>query len=232
MRRQMSYRRYRTMIILIREDEVPPWADPPQSVDEKLASVHIEHFKERHEALLRQYIVALSPELSKEPALIPPMILKVNESKRRVPRKQGPPRTQSTAKQEATIKHVTKMLVANVVVPSQAPYYSQVLITGKKDPVTGLKSMSDTRLCVDFRPLNEISESMGWPIPNTQQLLQRFGYKRPKYFAVLDLTSGYWQAPIDDGSRWLTAFICVMGIFEWLRVAMFLKGLRPTFRVH
>jgi hypothetical protein len=213
-----------------REEETPPWAEPPQSVDEKIASVHIEHFKERHDALLRQYIVALSPELSKETALIPPMVLKVDESKWRSPRNQGPPRTQSTAKQNATINHVTKMLEANVVAPSQAPYYSQVLLTGKQDPVTGLKSMADTRLCVDYRPLNEISESMGWPIPNTQQLLQRLGYKKPKYFAVLDLTSGYWQAPLDIKSRWLTAFICVMGIFEYLRVAMGLKGAPSYFQ--
>ena len=35
-----------------RQDETPSWVEPPQSVDEKLSSVHIEHFKDRHKALL------------------------------------------------------------------------------------------------------------------------------------------------------------------------------------
>jgi len=105
-----------------RVDEPPPWEEAPQSVDEKIASVHIEHFKERHEALLRKYIVALSPELSTEPADIPPMVLKVDETKWRSPKNQGPPRTQSTAKQLATRGHIDKMLKASVIVPSQEPY--------------------------------------------------------------------------------------------------------------
>ena len=48
---------------------------------------------------------------------------------------------------------------------------------------------------------------MGWPIPNIKQLLDRLGAIRLKYFGVVDLTSGYHQAPLAAESQHLEAFI-------------------------
>ena len=61
-------------------------------------------------------------------------------------------------------------------------------------------------------------------------MLQRVGDKRPKIFGKLDLTSGYHQAPIDKESRSYTAFITHMGVYEWNRAAMGLKGAGPWFQ--
>ena len=38
--------------------------------------------------------------------------------------------------------------------------------------------------------------------------------------AKLDMTNGYWQAPLAESSKAFTAFICFMGIFEWNRAPM------------
>jgi transposase InsO family protein len=61
-------------------------------------------------------------------------------------------------------------------------------------------------------------------------MIRRIGEKRPKYFAVMDLTSGYHQAPLSLNSRKYTAFICFLGLFEWLRVPMGLKGAPSYFQ--
>ena len=61
-------------------------------------------------------------------------------------------------------------------------------------------------------------------------MLQRLGSHRPKLFAVMDCTSGYHQAPLSANSQVFTAFITFMGIFEWLRVPMGLKGAASYFQ--
>ena len=71
---------------------------------------------------------------------------------------------------------------------------------------------------------------MGWPIPNIENLLRRIGAKRAKYFATLDYTSGYYQAPLEESSRQYTAFITQDGIYEFNRVPMGPKGAPAYFQ--
>ena len=78
--------------------------------------------------------------------------------------------------------------------------------------------------------LNTISE--GWPIPNIKHVLERISRTKAKYFAVLDLTQGYYQMEIDEISRYLTAFRTVYGLFEWCRLPMGLKGAGSYYQSH
>ena len=80
----------------------------------------------------------------------------------------------------------------NLVQASQNPEKSQVILVKKPD--------GTFRFCIDYRSLNNATESMGWPIPNIPQMLQRIGLKKPKYFAVMDFTKGFYQAPLAEES--------------------------------
>ena len=82
----------------------------------------------------------------------------------------------------------------------------------------------------DFASTFARTKSMGWPIPNIPQVLQRIGEQKAKWFAVLDLTSGYNQAPVGERSIPLTAFMCSEGLFEWTRLPMGLKGAGAYFQ--
>ena len=77
---------------------------------------------------------------------------------------------------------------------------------------------------MDYRFLNLCTSVEGGVIPNIGETLRRIGDQKPKYFAVMDLTSGYHQAPIAEGSIPYTAFITHRGVYEWVRVPMGLKG--------
>ena len=92
------------------------------------------------------------------------------------------------------------------------------------------KSNNKWRFCVDYRNLNECSEAMGWPIPNVYRMLQRLGNKRAKFYATMDLTSGYHQAPLSKRAQAASAFITDIGMFEWLRVPMGLTGAPSHFQ--
>ena len=92
------------------------------------------------------------------------------------------------------------------------------------------KKKGEWRVCIDFRALNDATESQSWTIPNIQLMLQRLGDKRPKYFAVMDLTSGYWQAPMAEESKQFTAFRTARGTYRWKRVPMGLKSAGSYFQ--
>ena len=90
--------------------------------------------------------------------------------------------------------------------------------------------MAKWRVCMDFRSLNTQTKSMGWPIPNIKDMINKIGSKRAKWFAVLDLTSGNHQAAMDEKSKHLTAFRTATGLWEWNRLPMGLQGAGSYFQ--
>lgn len=120
-------------------------------------------------------------------------------------------------KQAALLDEFLEQMMANgIIKPSQASEYSQVLLV--KKPTGAL------RFCVDYRKLNELLKSMGWPIPNIKRLFVRLvGQRKAKYFAVLDLTSGYHQVLLDELTSKYAAFITDFGVFQPIRLWMGLK---------
>ena len=103
-----------------------------------------------------------------------------------------------------------------VTQPSQATEWSQVTIAPKPN--------GKWRFCIDYKLLNLITKGVGFPLPNIRIMIQRIGDKRPKYFACIDLTSGYHQIPLVAESRLYTAFMTTLVLFEWLRIPFGLKG--------
>ena len=174
--------------------------------------------------LLEKYSTRFSSALQPEPMKVDePMEIKVDMDKwDALKANKAPPRVMSMQKNDEIRRQLDKMLEQGVIRKSKADKYSQVLLTPKPN--------GKWRFCVDYVNLNTCTEREGWPIPNIQQMLRRIGSTDPNYFAVMDLTSGYHQAPVHPASIWLTAFITIYGLFEWLRVPMGLKGAPSYFQ--
>lgn len=174
--------------------------------------------------LCKRYSDIFSVSVRSNPAQIPPMELQVDSSKWKSNKNRGPPRPQSRDKQKEIAKQVNNYLQLGVVRPVNAEEYSQVHLVPKPTP-------NEWRFCLDFVRLNDCTDGVeGWPIPNIKHMLDRIGERKSRLFGVMDMTSGYHQAPISASSQILTAFICFMGIFCWMRVPMGLKNAASYFQ--
>ena len=172
--------------------------------------------------LLSKYAGIFSATVKKEPADVPPFELTVEQGLWEVPANKLGPRKMEKRKSDALHKQVELLVEKGVIQPSEQGYYSHGLVVPKSD---------DTwRFVVDYKNLNKISTAENWPIPNIKDMLTRIGDQRPKYFAVMDLTAGYHQAPIHANTRKWTAFMTFWGIYEWLRLPMGLKGAGAYFQ--
>lgn len=116
---------------------------------------------------------------------------------------------------------ITEMLEAGVIEPTTSAYSSP--------PVLVERPGKKPRFCVDYRELNSITtdESSGLPrIPDALKDLSQ-----AKVFSILDLKSGYWQIPLEEQSKDLTAFTTPDGAAYRFTVMPFgLKGAPATFQ--
>ena len=174
--------------------------------------------------LLHKYSDTFSRTVGQTPANIKPFELKVDKTKWETSANRAPPRPQTLAKTTASQEYIKRHLELGVIAPSQSPYWSQIHLEPKKtEPV-------EYRVCCDFRNINKCSESMNYPLPNIPAMLQRIGSHKPKYFAVLDLTSGYHQVPVSVDSQDFTSFRTLDGLYKWRRLPMGLKGAPSYFQ--
>ena len=182
-----------------------------------------ENLQRRAKALCYKYKHIFSDTLNPQPAAIPPFDLSVDEEMWNTPSNRAPVRVQSPVKEAALLTLVKSMLALGVIVKSVSAYYSQIIMVKKP---TGA-----WRFCIDYRRLNGCTPPVGGtPIPNTKGIYTRIGNSGADTFGVVDLTSGYHQAPVADNARRFTAFICFAGIFEFTRLPFGLKAAPSYFQ--
>jgi len=98
------------------------------------------------------------------------------------PIKQSPRRPPFAAR-EAEDAILDEMLQTGVIEPSNSPWSSPVCMVKKKD---------DTyRFCIDYRRLNDVTKKDAFLVPDVKDALDSL--RGAKYFATIDLLSGYWQ---------------------------------------
>ena len=103
-----------------------------------------------------------------------------------------------------------EMEKAGIIEKSRASFYSKVMLTPKPN--------GTWRFCVNYRAMNDATESASWPIPNITDLSNRLGRAKADTFGVMDLISGYHQAPLSMAYRAFTAFIAFAGVYQFTRL--------------
>jgi hypothetical protein len=90
--------------------------------------------------------------------------------------------------------------------PSISPWGCSALFVEKKD--------KETRLCVDYRPLNAVTIKNKYPLPCIDILFDQLA--RAQVFSKIDLHSGYHQIKICAEDIPKTAFTMRYGLYEYL----------------
>ena len=101
-------------------------------------------------------------------------------------------------------EHLTSMLTQGVIRPSHSPWGAPVHFVSKRD--------GSKRLVIDYRELNTRIVRDTYPLPLTQQILSDVACHR--YMILLDMSWGFWNLPLEESSKYLTAFITPSGLFE------------------
>ena len=206
---------------LVGEDPTQPW-DPEISSALPTDIQGPKSLQLAIKAVLAEFSDVFSTTLPPEPAKVTPMRINIIEHKFRECKMQRTARIQSAVKNAEIHRQVNKMIANNLISPSQAHKFSQVLLTPKKN--------NTWRFCIDYRKLNDCTEPSGWPIPIIDEMIQRLGKQGAKYYGILDFTQGFYQCPIDDESQIYTAFRTFGGAYVWKRVPMGLKGAPAYFQ--
>lgn len=100
---------------------------------------------------------------------------------------------------------VQDMLRKGIIEESSSPWASEYVMVPKK---TG-----EWRMCIDYRRLNSITKKNSYPLPNIEDCLEALAGKA--YYSKLDFASGYWQMPIEEKSKELTAFRTGEGLYQF-----------------
>src|SRR6266542_4551125 len=129
-----------------------------------------------------------------------------HNDKRSIKRKQSP----RSAKENEWIKgQINEMLKNGVIESSTNPYAFNIIIVGKKDRA----GEGIDRMCINYAPLNELTEKDSRPIPIIKEYLSLF--HGVKWLTVLDLASAYWQILLIKKSQKYTAFLTAYGLYQF-----------------
>nr|GEX57084.1 reverse transcriptase domain-containing protein [Tanacetum cinerariifolium] len=136
-------------------------------------------------------------------------------------------------------KEVEKLLDARLIYPiSNSPWVSPVHCVPKKGGMVVIKNdenklvptrlVTGWRVCIDYRKLNESTHKDHFPLPFTDQMLERLAGN--EYYCFLDGFPSYFQIPIDPKDQKKTTFTYYYGTFAYKRMPFRLCNAPGTFQ--
>ena len=99
---------------------------------------------------------------------------------------------------------IDRYLELGLVKPIDSPYRAATVLVKKKDLPSCTDITDRYRLCTDYRVLNRILPSSGWPAPSLQECLD--DASDSLYFSSIDFNSGYYQIPCTSQAEEALAF--------------------------
>ena len=135
------------------------------------------------------------------------------------PIKQHPCRV-SPMKKELLDKEVQYMLENDIIEESQSNWSSPCILVPKHD--------GGFRFCTDFRKVNDKTKSDSFPIPRIADCIDQIG--NAKFVSTFDMLKGYWQVPLTQRAREISAFVTPSGLYQYKVMPFGMKNAPATFQ--
>ena len=107
-----------------------------------------------------------------------------------------------------------------IIESSTSPYASPMVIVVKKN--------GNVRICGDFRAINQITTFDPYPMPKIDDITDDVA--RGQFITTLDLTRGFYQVPLSDRGKQLSAFVTPYGLYQYKVMPFGMKNSGATFQ--
>ena len=109
------------------------------------------------------------------------------------------------AKLDILKQEVDYLLKHDLAEPSKSPWSSPCILVPKPD--------GSSRLCTDYRKLNQVTIPDAYPLPFLDSLIDAVG--ESKYITTIDMQKGYYQIGMTEAAKEKSAFITPFGLFQY-----------------
>jgi hypothetical protein len=191
---------------------------PSQKIDRST----LQHLTEEQQSQLLEVLDRFPEVFSEKPGFLPIIEHEIKVNADFEPKRLPAYRVPEALKGEVS-KQIKEMLENGIIRPSNSAMASPLVCV-----VGGHKGQSNSvRLAVDYRYVNKYSAGDAYPTPNLEESMERVS--RARYITCCDAKSGYWQIPVKESCKWLTAFIADGKLYEFNRMPFGLKCAGNTF---
>ena len=135
------------------------------------------------------------------------------------PVKQHPYRMNPT-KQKYLKEEILYLLDNDFIEPSQSEWSSPCILVPKPD--------GTYRMCTDYRKVNNLSKTDTFPIPRMDDCIDKVG--NSKYITKFDLLKGFWQIPLTERAKEISAFVTPDGLYHYKVMPFGMKNSPATFQ--
>jgi hypothetical protein len=135
------------------------------------------------------------------------------------PLKQHPYRM-NPLKQDYLKKEIQYLLENDFIEPSKSDWSSPCILVPKPDKTF--------RMCTDYRKVNSVTKTDSFPLPRIDDCIDKIG--NAKYVTKFDLLKGFWQIPLTERAKEISAFVTPDGLYQYKVMPFGMKGSPSTFQ--
>ena len=135
------------------------------------------------------------------------------------PIKQHPYRL-NPSKQKYLKEEIKYLLENDFIEPSSSSWSSPCILVPKPD--------GSYRMCTDYRKVNSVTKTDTFPIPRMDDCIDKVG--KARYVTKFDLLKGFWQVPLTDRAKEISAFVTPDGLYQYKVMPFGMKNSPASFQ--